>query len=73
MAFIAGSTAPAESLKVLALSSEPFFYDDGGEHAGIEYDVLVHELNRVAHLAGKGRAVVDPATTEAAPPKTRVS
>jgi ABC-type amino acid transport substrate-binding protein len=34
------STVSAETLRVLALSSEPFFYDDGGTPTGIEYEIL---------------------------------
>jgi ABC-type amino acid transport substrate-binding protein len=34
------SSVSAEKLHVLALSSEPFFYDDGGTPTGIEYEIL---------------------------------
>lgn len=34
------SSVSAETLRVLALSSEPFFYDDNGSPAGIEYEIL---------------------------------
>lgn len=48
-ASLAGS-ATAEKLHVLALSSEPFFYDDNGTPAGIEFEILsyfakTHELD----------------------------
>jgi polar amino acid transport system substrate-binding protein len=34
------SSGNAETLRVLALSSQPFFYDDNGSPAGIEYEIL---------------------------------
>lgn len=34
------SSVSAEKLHVLALSSQPFFYDDDGTHTGIEYEIL---------------------------------
>ena len=34
------SSVSAEKLHVLALSSQPFFYDDDGTPAGIEYEIL---------------------------------
>lgn len=34
------SSVSAEKLHVLALSSEPFFYDDDGTPTGIEYEIL---------------------------------
>ena len=40
VSLILGGSASAETLRVLALQSEPFFYDDGGRPAGIEYDIL---------------------------------
>lgn len=36
------SAVSAENLHVLALSSEPFFYDDHGAPAGIEYEILAY-------------------------------
>lgn len=36
---VAGSVS-AETLQVLALSSPPFFYEDNGAPAGIEYEIL---------------------------------
>lgn len=34
------SAVSAQDLRVLALSSEPFFHPSGGGHAGIEYEIL---------------------------------
>ena len=36
------SAVSAEKLHVLALSSQPFFYDDDGTPAGIEYEILTY-------------------------------
>ena len=37
---LAASARAAETLRVLALDSEPFFYQKDGKLAGIEYDIL---------------------------------